>query len=105
MKIIITNYDRNRKIQAIKAIRSVTNMSLKDSKDLIDSVASGLAQTIEPVLCSLADARAFLDVGCVVYKIENDEIQIAIKTAMNAALKNNRLDILKVLIQASEMSN
>jgi hypothetical protein len=38
MKAVITNYDRNRKIYAIKALRAVTGYGLKEAKETIDNV-------------------------------------------------------------------
>ena len=38
MKAVITNYDRNRKIYAIKTLRAVTGYGLKEAKETIDNV-------------------------------------------------------------------
>lgn len=42
MRAVITNYDRNRKIYAIKALRAVTGYGLREAKDVIDNIPTDI---------------------------------------------------------------
>lgn len=63
MKIILTKLNsKDKKIQAIKAVRTVTGLGLKEAKDLVENITDrGLHQTIEVpgshVLHVLKDGR------------------------------------------------
>jgi hypothetical protein len=47
MRIILTDVDPNRKITAIKAVRAATGLGLREAKECIDTVISGVPSVLE----------------------------------------------------------
>ena len=46
MKVILENVPRERKIQTIKIVRSVTGYGLKEAKDIVENVPSIIAKGV-----------------------------------------------------------
>lgn len=47
MRIILTDIDPNKKITAIKTVRAATGLGLKEAKECIDTVISGVPSILE----------------------------------------------------------
>ena len=67
----------NKKIQVIKEIRSLTNLGLKDAKDLVESAPTIFSTTNDEIEGDFAAAR-LLVVGADAYPLTRDHIETAI---------------------------
>ena len=104
MRIVVKLTGIKEKITAIKAIRILTGMGLKDSKDIADKLSNGI-QVIYPLDKFNDDqVNKILRDGCLEFYIENDELSHLIKKSMSSALKSDRIDVLKALIHALEIA-
>ena len=56
----INPFNDNGKVERIRAVRQVSELSLKDAKELVEAVEFGLEKVIPHVLMSRADAIATL---------------------------------------------
>lgn len=70
MKITLTGYSDGKKIHAIKALRSISGLGLKEAKDAIDSIDIGATPTV-PIFPSmeLVEAMRNLDELGVQYRV------------------------------------
>ena len=108
-KIIeVTGCDKTQKIPAIKAVRCITGLGLRESKGIIDAVlTSGEPQAIailheeytkEQITRIMAD-------GSVSYTYLYNTIHDKLKDALTAALDIDRMDVAYHLFEAIKTNN
>jgi ribosomal protein S13 len=87
MRLILTTFDRNKKITAIKAVRKITGLGLKEAKECIDTVQTGVPSILENM--SADDITELRNAGVMVtaeypdYRLPLDKMQIMKDLVMN----------------------
>ncbi len=87
MRIIITDALGNRKITAIKAVRHVTGLGLREAKEVIDTAMSGVPSILEGI--DAEGLRLFRKSGIFCHVDNNDHHhQFAATLDANEVMKN-----------------
>ena len=74
MRIIVTDAPLDRKINAIKAVRAVTGLGLKEAKECIDTAISGVPSVLEGV--SAAGLRNLRLAGIICHQDGDDRLRL-----------------------------
>ena len=96
---------RYRKIPAIKLVRELTGMGLKDSKSVVDHVEAGIPQVIEVNGDPEAAVHAFYDVdikaGLAYEHSYYDGLMMALEAALGTGRNSEALTLVKMLKEAA----
>jgi len=94
MKVEITGFNKERKIPAIKAVRTLTGMGLKESKNIIDDTQDGNKHSIEtnPEF-DVRQIVNILDEGEVQYNIISNLVTHHLKETLQVALDKHNFEL------------